>query len=176
MVLIISLQVLMGNTPVFFTQMRPGYKEKIFKLIKFRSMNNKRDAQGNLLPDELRLTKWGLFLRKSSLDEIPQLLNVLKGDMSLVGPRPLLVEYLSLYNEEQKQRHLVRPGITGWAQINGRNNISWKEKLALDVYYVENRNFKLDILILLKTAQKVFKGSNTSKAGFATTDKFTGNN
>ena len=141
----------------FFFQARPGLNEKIFKIIKFKSMNDKKDANGNLLPDAERLTKVGSFVRKTSLDEIPQLINVLKGDMSLIGPRPLLVQYLPLYNDFQKQRHMVRPGITGWAQVNGRNTISWKQKFEYDVYYVNHISLKLDLKILLMTVEKVIK-------------------
>lgn len=141
----------------FFIQFRPGRNEKVFKLIKFRTMNNKRDANGKPLPDEKRLTKAGFFFRKTSLDEIPQLINVLKGEMSLIGPRPLLVEYLPLYNNEQKKRHLVRPGISGWAQVNGRNLLSWEKKFKLDVEYVENLTFWLDLKIVLLSFIKIIK-------------------
>jgi len=139
----------------FFFQERPGKNEKIFKIIKFKTMNDKKDDKGELLPFEQRITKVGAFVRKYSLDEIPQLLNVIKGDMSLIGPRPLLTEYLSRYNEFQKRRHEVKPGITGWAQINGRNAISWKEKFAYDVWYADNISFLLDLKILLHTLKKV---------------------
>lgn len=142
---------------VFFTQPRPGKKGKIFKVIKFKTMTDERDQEGNLLPDNDRITKVGKFVRSTSLDELPQLINVLKGDMSLIGPRPLLVEYLPLYSKEQAKRHDVRPGITGWAQVNGRNTISWQKKFELDTWYVENISFKLDCIILLKTIQKVLK-------------------
>lgn len=141
---------------VFFTQERPGKDGKIFRLIKFTSMDDKRDSGGDLLPDKDRITGAGKFLRKTSLDELPQLLNVLKGDMSFVGPRPLLVQYLSLYSPEQMRRHEVRPGITGWAQVNGRNALSWEEKFQFDVWYVDNCSFWLDIRILVMTVQKVF--------------------
>ena len=141
----------------FFFQERPGLNEKIFKIIKFKSMNDKKDADGNLLPDAERLTKVGSFVRRTSLDEIPQLINVLKGDMSLIGPRPLRTYYLPLYNEEQKRRHDVRPGITGWAQVNGHNAISWKQKFEYDVYYVNHLSLKLDLKILLMTVEKVIK-------------------
>ena len=140
---------------LFFTQQRPGKDEKIFKIIKFKTMNDKKDEHGNLLPDVKRITKVGKFIRKTSLDEIPQLLNVIKGDMSIIGPRPLLVSYLPLYNQEQSKRHQVKPGITGWAQVNGRNAISWKEKFSLDIYYVNNLSFQLDLKILLMTIKKV---------------------
>lgn len=159
----------------FFFQKRPGLNEKIFKVIKFKTMNDKKDAQGNLLSDSERLTKVGSFVRKTSLDEIPQLINVLKGDMSLIGPRPLLPQYLSLYNSEQKKRHNVRPGITGWAQINGRNAISWQKKFELDVWYVNNISFLLDIKIFFKTFLKVFKSEGINTVGEATTKPFTGN-
>src|SRR5690606_26655865 len=141
---------------IFFFQKRPGLYGKIFKVIKFKTMNDKKDEQGNLLSDAQRITKVGNFVRKLSLDELRQLVNVIKGDMALVGPRPLLVKYLPLYNEFQKRRHEVRPGITGWAQVNGRNTISWDQKFTLDVYYVEHLNFWLDLKILLLTIKKVF--------------------
>jgi undecaprenyl phosphate N,N'-diacetylbacillosamine 1-phosphate transferase len=160
---------------VFFTQNRPGQNSKIFKLIKFKTMNDARDAAGNLLPDAERLTKIGKFVRRTSLDELPQLINVLKGDMSLVGPRPLLVQYLPLYSKEQARRHLVKPGITGWAQVNGRNAISWQQKFSLDVWYVDNQSFWLDIKILYLTVLKVFKSEGISQAGEATMEAFTGN-
>ena len=145
-----------NNGKAFFLQERPGKNEKIFKIIKFKTMNDKKDAHGNLLPPDDRLTKTGLFIRKYSLDEIPQLLNVLKGDMSVVGPRPLLVRYLPRYNDFQKQRHHVKPGITGWAQVNGRNALSWERKFELDVHYVKNISLWFDIKILLLTVKKVF--------------------
>ncbi|APD05843.1 undecaprenyl phosphate N,N'-diacetylbacillosamine 1-phosphate transferase [Flavobacteriaceae bacterium UJ101] len=146
----------------FFFQKRPGKDEKIFSIIKFKTMNDKKDSEGNLLSDEQRMTTIGTLVRKTSLDEIPQLLNVIKGDMSLIGPRPLLVEYLDYYNDDQKKRHNVRPGITGWAQINGRNTISWEKKFELDVWYVQNISFKLDCQILLKTLLKVVKTEGIS--------------
>ncbi len=161
--------------PVFFKQERPGKNEKIFQLIKFRTMTNKKDEYGNLLSDELRLTKFGHFLRSTSIDELPSVWNILKGDMSFVGPRPLLIEYLDLYDNIQKQRHNVKPGITGWAQINGRNNIPWSKKLELDVWYCENRTFFLDLKIILISVKKVFFREGISKRGFATTRKFKGN-
>ncbi len=145
-----------NNGQPFFFQVRPGKHEQLFKIIKFKTMNDRRDKEGNLLPDAQRLTAIGKFVRKTSLDEIPQLMNVLKGDMSLIGPRPLLPEYLVLYTEEQKKRHKLRPGITGWAQVNGRNTISWTKKFEYDVWYVKNINFILDVRILLKTVKKVF--------------------
>jgi len=139
----------------FFFQKRPGKNEKIFSIIKFKTMNDKKDSQGELLPFDQRVTKLGAFIRKYSLDEIPQLFNVLKGDMSLIGPRPLLLQYLPLYNESQKQRHLLKPGITGWAQVNGRNTISWEQKFNLDIWYVHNISFLLDVKILILTLKKV---------------------
>ncbi|MCX7760510.1 MAG: sugar transferase [Hydrogenothermaceae bacterium] len=162
--------------PVIFKQERPGLNEKIFTLYKFRTMTDERDENGNLLPDEIRLKGVGKLIRSLSLDELPQLFNVLKGDMSLVGPRPLLVEYLPLYNERQRKRHLVRPGITGLAQVMGRNAISWKEKFEYDVYYVENLSFWLDMKILLLTFLKVIKREGISQKGKATMEKFNGNN
>lgn len=158
----------------FFLQKRPGKNEKIFSIIKFKTMTDRVDEYGRLLPDAERLTKVGFFVRKMSLDEIPQLLNVIKGDMSLVGPRPLLVGYLELYDEEQKRRHDVRPGITGWAQINGRNAISWEEKFKLDVWYVDNQSLWLDIKILFLTVKKVLIKDGISGEGEVTMSKFTG--
>ena len=169
LLLLISNQ---GNP--FFFQKRPGLKGKIFKVIKFKTMNEKRDAHGSLLPDAKRLTKLGIFLRKTSFDEGPQVLNILKGDMSIIGPRPLLPEYLPLYNKTQKKRHDVKPGITGWAQINGRNAISWKKKFEYDVWYVENRSFLLDVKIFFKTFLKVVKSEGVNKEGEVTTTKFKG--
>jgi lipopolysaccharide/colanic/teichoic acid biosynthesis glycosyltransferase len=159
----------------FFFQSRPGKNGKIFKIIKFKTMNDKKDIVGNLLSDGQRLTKIGKFVRKTSLDEIPQLLNVVKGDMSLIGPRPLLPEYLPLYDDIQKRRHEVKPGITGWAQINGRNTISWQRKFEYDVWYVENLNFLLDIKILFLTVKKVFKSEGINAKGSVTTEAFKGN-
>ncbi|HML66137.1 MAG TPA: sugar transferase [Dysgonomonas sp.] len=164
-----------NNGKPFFFQQRPGKNNKIFEVVKFRTMNDKKDAQGNLLSDKDRLTSLGRFIRKTSLDEIPQLINVIKGDMSLVGPRPLLLEYLRLYNEKQIRRHDVRPGITGWAQINGRNAISWKDKFELDVWYVDNISISLDIRILLQTILKVFKSEGISSDTSLTMEKFEGN-
>ena len=158
----------------FFFQSRPGKHGRIFKVIKFKTMNDKKDENGNLLPDEVRLTQAGKFIRKTSLDEIPQLINVIKGDMSLIGPRPLLVEYLPLYNEEQKRRHEIRPGITGWAQINGRNAITWEEKFQLDVWYVDHISFLLDMKILFLTFKKVFKGEGISSNTNVTMELFNG--
>ena len=159
----------------FFFQKRPGKHEKIFKIIKFKTMNEKKDIDDNLLPDAERLTSIGKIVRKTSLDEIPQLLNVLKGDMSLIGPRPLLTEYISLYNQEQKKRHQVKPGITGWAQVNGRNTISWEDKFKLDVFYVNNLSLTLDLKILFLTFKKIFKSEGINQDGQATAKKFTGN-
>jgi len=160
----------------FFFQNRPGKDEKNFKVIKFKTMNDKKDAKGRLLPDAERLTKLGVFVRKTSLDELPQLLNVLKGDMSLIGPRPLLPEYLAIYTKEQKKRHLVKPGITGWAQIKGRNAISWESKFEYDVWYVENLSFFLDLKIFFKTFVKVFKSEDISAINHVTIEKFNGKN
>lgn len=161
--------------PVIFAQLRPGLDEKIFKMYKFRTMTDERDANGTLLSDEKRLTPFGKFLRSSSLDELPELFNVLKGEMSLVGPRPLLPEYLPLYNKEQAQRHNVKPGITGWAQINGRNAISWEEKFNFDVWYVNNISFVLDLKIIFNTLFKVFYAKDVTHNGVATMTKFEGN-
>jgi lipopolysaccharide/colanic/teichoic acid biosynthesis glycosyltransferase len=161
------------DNPLFF-QSRPGKDEKIFKVIKFKTMNNKRDQEGNLLPDSKRLTSIGRFIRSTSLDEIPQLINVIKGDMSLVGPRPLLEEYLLVYSDFQRRRHKVRPGISGWAQVNGRNAIDWEEKFQFDVWYVDHLSFKTDIRILWLTFLKVLKREGISQQGEATMKKFTG--
>ena len=157
LVIIVLLLVFNEGAGAFFTQERPGYKGKIFKIIKFKTMNERRGADGNLLPDVQRITKFGRIVRKLSLDELPQLFNVLKGDMAIIGPRPLLTQYLSLYSKEQLRRHDVRPGITGWAQCNGRNNISWTKKFELDVWYVDHLSFKLDCRIVLITIMKVLK-------------------
>ncbi|MEN1937247.1 sugar transferase [Paenibacillus sp. 102] len=162
------------GSPILFKQQRPGLHGKPFFLYKFRTMTDETDSEGNMLPDNVRLTKFGKFLRKYSLDELPQLVNVIKGDLSLVGPRPLLMEYLELYTEEQAKRHNVRPGITGWAQVNGRNAISWEEKFDFDVWYVKNRTFFLDMKILLLTVKKVFKSEGINQVGHATIEKFTG--
>jgi sugar transferase EpsL len=159
---------------VLFRQQRPGYKGKPFLMYKFRTMTDERDEDGHLLPDEMRLTPFGQFLRSSSFDELPELINVVKGEMSLVGPRPLLMEYLALYTPEQARRHEVRPGITGWAQVNGRNAISWEEKFKLDVWYVDNRTLWLDLNILWMTLVKVFKREGISQEGQATAEKFKG--
>ena len=162
------------GSPVFFTQVRPGMHGKPFKMVKFRSMLSERSTDGELLPDAVRLTPFGRFLRSTSLDELPELWNVLKGDMSLVGPRPLLMEYLPLYSPEQARRHEVRPGITGWAQVNGRNAISWEDKFKLDVWYVDHCSLWLDIKILWLTVKKVLVREGISAAGEATMGKFTG--
>lgn len=171
----IGLYFVNNGTPFFF-QKRPGKNEKIFSIVKFKTMNDKKDSNGNLLPDADRMTKIGSFVRKTSLDEIPQLINVIKGEMSLIGPRPLLVQYLPLYNEEQKRRHEVKPGITGWAQINGRNAISWAQKFEYDVWYVDNLSFQLDLKILFLTIKKVFVREGISQDGQATMEAFKGNN
>ncbi len=173
--IVVSLLIFfkMGS-PILFRQKRPGYKEKIFGIYKFRTMTNEKDANGNLLPDDKRLIGIGRFIRSTSLDELPQLFNVLKGEMSFVGPRPLLKEYLPLYNEKQKRRHDVKPGITGWAQVNGRNAISWEQKFDYDVWYVDNQSFLLDIKILWLTFLKVVKRSDISSSTSSTMEKFTG--
>ena len=160
----------------FFFQLRPGKDGKIFKIIKFKTMTDKKDEKGNLLPDADRLTKIGSFVRKTSLDEIPQLLNVIKGDMALVGPRPLLPQYLELYNDFQRRRNEVKPGITGWAQVNGRNSISWEKKFEYDVWYVDNVSFLLDVKILILTVLKVVKSEGINEQGQATSNEFKGNN
>lgn len=160
--------------PILFRQKRPGYKEKIFGIYKFRTMTNETDEYGNLLPDDQRLVGIGKFIRSTSLDELPQLFNVLKGEMSFVGPRPLLIEYLPLYSETQKRRHDVKPGITGWAQVNGRNAISWEQKFKYDVWYVDNQSFLLDMKILWMTFLKVVKRSDISSNTSVTMEKFTG--
>ncbi|WP_010483309.1 sugar transferase [Pseudomonas sp. S9] len=163
------------GAPIFFVQIRPGYLGKPFKMVKFRTMRDAVDLNGDPLPDSERMTPFGSFLRSSSLDELPELWNVLKGDMSLVGPRPLLMEYLPLYNADQLKRHDARPGITGWAQINGRNAISWEDKFKLDTWYVQNQSFLLDIKIIIKTLKKVFVREGISGEGEVTMSKFTGN-
>jgi lipopolysaccharide/colanic/teichoic acid biosynthesis glycosyltransferase len=164
------------GSPVLFSQTRPGFKGKPFQVYKFRTMTDARDSDGNLLPDDVRLTPFGLFLRSSSLDELPQLFNVLKGDIALVGPRPLLMAYLPLYSARQARRHDVRPGITGWAQVNGRNAISWEQKFELDVWYVENQSFWLDLKILALTLKKVFVKEGISADGTHTMPRFNGSN
>lgn len=174
-ILIVAVLVLVNyGAPALFSQTRPGLHGKPFKMYKFRSMSNERDEQGQLLPDHQRLTRFGKILRSTSLDELPGLWNVLKGDMSLVGPRPLLVEYLPLYNERQARRHEVRPGITGWAQVNGRNALGWEQKFEFDVWYVENQSLWLDIKILALTVKKVFVREGISADGHVTMEKFTG--
>jgi len=170
------LLILVNKGKPFFFQFRPGKNERIFKIIKFKTMNDKKDSNGNLLPDARRLTKIGNFVRKTSLDELPQLLNVLKGDMSLIGPRPLLPEYLPLYNEIQKGRHQVKPGITGWAQVNGRNAISWQQKFQYDVWYVENVSFLLDFKIVFLTIKKIFKREGITSENSVSAEAFLGNN
>ncbi|MDO7283906.1 sugar transferase [Shouchella clausii] len=171
----ILIKINMGS-PVFFKQKRPGLNSEIFTIYKFKTMTEKRDEMGVLLPDEKRLTKLGRVLRKLSVDELPQLINVIRGDLSLVGPRPLLVEYLELYSPKQARRHNVKPGITGWAQVNGRNGISWEEKLDLDVWYVDNQSLWLDFKILALTIIKIFKTEDVNAKGHATTKKFEGSN
>lgn len=174
--LIVTLLLTIANKgKPFFFQTRPGKNEKLFNIVKFKTMTDATDVHGNLLPDRERMTKIGSFVRKTSLDELPQLMNVLKGDMSLIGPRPLLPEYLLLYSVEQKKRHHVRPGITGWAQVNGRNAISWEDKFKLDVFYVEHLSFLLDVKIFFKTFLKVFKTEGISNSNHATIEKFKGN-
>lgn len=176
--LIITLWLHFANkgAGAFFAQERPGKGGKVFKVIKFKTMTDERDADGNLLPDADRLTNVGRFVRSTSIDELPQLINVLKGDMALIGPRPLLVQYLPLYSEEQARRHDVRPGITGWAQVNGRNAISWTKKFELDVWYVDHCSFWLDVKIIFLTIKKVFVREGISQEGQATMEFFTGNN
>lgn len=177
LLLVLALLVrLKHGAPVFFRQTRPGLHGRPFKMVKFRTMTDERGAEGNLLPDEQRLTGFGKFMRSTSLDEFPELLNVLKGEMSLVGPRPLLMEYLPLYTPEQARRHEVRPGITGWAQVNGRNALSWEEKFKLDVWYVDNYSLWLDMKILWLTAGKVLKRDGISQEGSVTMEKFRGSN
>ncbi len=174
-ILTLILYIIFDRKP-FFLQKRTGLNGNIFKLIKFKTMLDKYDKHGKLLPDDQRLTKFGLFIRKTSLDEIPQLINVLKGDMSLIGPRPLLPEYLDLYDNFQKRRHEVKPGITGWAQVNGRNAISWKKKFELDVWYVDNVSFWLDLKIIFLTFLRVAKREGVSSSTYVTMEKFNGNN
>lgn len=176
-ILVVTLLVFIKmGWPIVFTQLRPGKGGKPFKIYKFRSMIYRWDKRGVLLPDSKRLTQFGQFLRSTSCDELPALWNVLRGEMSIVGPRPLLMEYLPLYNEKQSRRHDVKPGITGWAQVNGRNAISWQEKFDLDVWYVENQSFILDLKILLMTVKKIVIRDGISGGGEATMSKFTGNN
>ena len=174
--LIITFGLFIANRGIpFFIQSRPGKKGKLFNIIKFKTMNDNKDHQGILLKDEIRLTKVGKFVRKISLDEIPQLINVLKGEMSFIGPRPLLPKYLSLYNDEQKQRHNVKPGITGWAQVNGRNAISWQQKFNYDIYYVNNLSFLLDIKIIYLTLKKVIKREGITAENSVSAEVFKGN-
>lgn len=163
------------GTPILFRQLRPGYKARPFYIYKFRTMTDARGPDGNLLPDSVRLTRFGRFLRSLSLDELPELYNILRGDMSVVGPRPLIMDYLPLYSPEQMRRHDVYPGLTGWAQINGRNAIDWPTRFAMDVWYVDHRSFWLDIRIILKTIWKVIKRENVNQPGHATIEFFTGN-
>ena len=171
---LIVLLFITGHRTVFFVQKRVGRNGRVFHLLKFKSMTDARDKNGQLLPDAVRLTSFGKWLRRSSLDEIPQLINVLKGDMSLVGPRPLLLEYMPLYSEEQQKRHLVKPGITGWAQVNGRNAISWTKKFELDVWYVNNQSFWLDCKIIFLTIGRVFRSEGINQDGNATMEPFRG--
>lgn len=173
--LLILLLAVANRGKVFFTQERPGKGQKIFRVIKFKTMNDKRDADGKLLPDADRLTKIGKFVRSTSLDELPQLLCILRGKMSLIGPRPLLVEYLPLYNNEQARRHEIRPGITGWAQVNGRNTISWQQKFEYDVWYVDNISLGLDLKILFMTVMNVIRRKDINSATSATMEAFKGN-
>lgn len=173
--IVISILILLSmGRPILFRQQRPGYREKIFGIYKFRTMTNERDESGELLSDEQRLHGLGKFIRSTSLDELPQLFNVLRGEMSFVGPRPLLIEYLKLYSPEQKRRHDVKPGITGWAQVNGRNSISWEEKFAYDLYYVKNQSLLLDIKIVYLTFLKVLKRSDINSEGSVTMERFQG--
>lgn len=173
LVLIILGTIFMGGNP-FFTQARPGWHEKVFKLVKFRTMDNRKDANGNLLPDEVRLNKYGRFLRGTSLDELPELFNILVGDMAIIGPRPLLVKYLPRYNEEQRHRHDVRPGLTGYAQAHGRNSVSWEDKFAMDVWYARNISFALDCQIIVDTVKAVVKRDGISSETSATMEEFMG--
>jgi lipopolysaccharide/colanic/teichoic acid biosynthesis glycosyltransferase len=174
-ILIVAVLVrIQHGSPILFSQVRPGYRARLFTLRKFRTMTNVRDIDGNLLPDEVRLTKLGRFLRASSLDELPELINVLKGEMSLIGPRPLLVQYLARYSPEQARRHAVLPGITGWAQINGRNAITWEDKFRLDVWYVDHWSLRLDLIILWQTFAKVIRREGISQPGHATAEEFMG--
>ena len=173
LIVAVLVRIKLGS-PVIFHQDRPGYHEKVFKLCKFRSMTDARDENGNLQPDEVRLTKFGKALRATSLDELPELWNILKGDMSLIGPRPLLVKYLPLYNEFQRHRHDVKPGLTGWAQVNGRNTISWEQRFEYDVYYVNHISFWMDLKILFQTVAVVFRNNDVNSATDATMEAFTG--
>ena len=173
LIIVVFLSIVNNGKP-FFVQRRPGKNGKIFNIVKFKTMNDRKDVNGNLLPDAERLTKVGSFVRKTSLDEIPQLVNVVKGDMSLIGPRPLLVQYLPLYNDFQKSRHNIRPGITGWAQVNGRNAISWEQKFEYDIWYVTHCSFLLDLKILILTVKKVFVREGISQEGQSTMEVFKG--
>ncbi|WP_109852901.1 sugar transferase [Aquimarina sp. AU58] len=175
-ILLILFLAIANQGKPFFVQRRPGKNEKIFSIIKFKTMNDRKDAQGNLLPDKDRITKVGAFVRKTSLDEIPQLINVLIGEMSLIGPRPLIIEYLPVYNDVQKKRHDVRPGITGWAQVNGRNSITWKKKFEYDVWYVENYSFLLDLKIIGLTLKKVIQKEDVNLSNDLTSEYFDGTN
>jgi undecaprenyl phosphate N,N'-diacetylbacillosamine 1-phosphate transferase len=176
-ILVIALMLFVSNkNNPFFLQPRGGFKNSVFNIIKFKTMNDKKDSEGNLLSDDKRVTKFGKFLRKYSIDELPQLINVLKGDMSLIGPRPFHARYIDLYSDRQKERHNVRPGLTGWAQINGRNNITWKEKFELDLYYVDNQSFKLDVSIIIKTILKVLKPTDVKISNNTVATSFNGNN
>jgi len=168
--------ILLNKENPFFFQERGGFRGSVFKIIKFKTMNNKKDKNGNLLHDHKRITNFGKILRKYSIDELPQLINVLKGEMSLIGPRPLLVSYRELYTKQQMKRHDVKPGITGWAQINGRNSLTWKKKFELDVYYVEHQNFKLDFIILIKTIKKILIPSHVNQSKEYTAPMFNGKN
>ena len=172
-VLAVLVRVKLGS-PIFFSQERPGLHEKIFRMYKFRTMTDARDAKGELLPDEERLTDFGRMLRATSLDELPELWNIFKGDMSIVGPRPLLVQYLPRYNKRQRHRHDVRPGLTGWAQVNGRNAISWEQKFEYDIQYVKRESFFLDVIIILMTVWKVLRRSGINQDGNATMEEFMG--
>ena len=172
----LGLLYIVNGGSIFFRQQRVGYREKIFTIYKLKTMNDQRDATGKLLPDNERITSLGKFIRKTSLDEIPQLFNVLKGDMSLVGPRPLLVQYLPLYSVQQKKRHKVKPGITGWAQVNGRNSISWQEKFSMDVWYVDNQSFWLDLKILFLTIKKIVVAEGVNQTSDTTMEPFNGKN
>jgi lipopolysaccharide/colanic/teichoic acid biosynthesis glycosyltransferase len=174
--LFVSLLLAVSNRgSVFFVQPRPGKGERIFRLVKFKTMNDRRDQRGQLLPDDLRLTPVGKFVRRTSIDELPQLINVLKGEMSLIGPRPWLVEYLALYSDEQRRRHEVKPGITGWAQVNGRNTANWAQRFEYDLYYVDHLSFSLDLKIILMTLWKILKAEGISGEGTQTMEKFRGN-
>jgi undecaprenyl phosphate N,N'-diacetylbacillosamine 1-phosphate transferase len=173
---VVIILVFANNGKVFFVQPRPGKGSKIFSIIKFKTMSDRRDGNGNLLPDKERITSLGRFIRKSSIDELPQLINVLIGDLSIIGPRPLLVDYMPLYNEFQSRRHEVRPGITGWAQVNGRNTITWQKKFEYDVWYIDNLSFSLDLKILLLTIHRVIASENVNSSAEVTMERFMGNN